>query len=69
MKQKNYTGINRLLKSSAIQSLLNKQADGSLKEFLDEYSKALPDTKMYGLPTIIKAEIKVLKYNSNYKGN
>ena len=41
----------------------------ALKEFLNEYSKALPDTKMYGLPTIIKAEITVLKYNSNYKGN
>lgn len=41
----------------------------ALKEFLTEYSKALPDTKMYGLPTIIKAEIMPLKYSSNYKGS
>ena len=38
----------------------------ALKEFLAEYSKALPDTKMYGLPSIIKAEIVPLKYHSNY---
>lgn len=38
----------------------------ALKEFLDEYSKALPDTKMYGLPTIIKAEIMTLRYSSSY---
>ena len=41
----------------------------ALKEFLAEYSKALPDTKMYGLPSIIKAEIVPLKYNSSYKGD
>lgn len=38
----------------------------ALKEFLIEYSEALPDTKMYGLPTIIKAEIVPLKYSSSY---
>lgn len=35
----------------------------ALKEFLDEYGKGLPDTKMYGLPSIIKAEISPIVFN------
>ena len=35
----------------------------ALKEFLNEYSKGLPDTKMYGLPNIIRAEILPLVFN------
>ena len=35
----------------------------ALKEFLDEYGKGLPDTKMYGLPNIIKAEILPVVFN------
>lgn len=37
----------------------------ALKEFLEEYSKSIPDTKMYGLPNIIRAEILPLVYNKN----
>ena len=47
MKQKNYTGINRLLKSSTIQSLLTKQEDGSLKEFLDDWKWIFGYSKKY----------------------
>ena len=35
----------------------------ALKEFLSEYGKGLPDTKMYGLPNIIKAEILPVVFN------
>ena len=38
----------------------------ALKEFQEEYKKSLPDTKMYGLPTIIKGELLPLAY---YKEN
>ena len=41
----------------------------ALKEFLGEYSKSLPDTKMYGLPNIIRAEILPLVYNKNEEEN
>lgn len=34
----------------------------ALQEFAEEYKKSLPDTKMYGLPTIIKAELLSLAY-------
>ena len=38
----------------------------ALIEFQEEYKKSLPDTKMYGLPTIIKGELLPLAY---YKEN
>lgn len=34
----------------------------ALQEFAKEYQKALPDTKMYGLPMISKAELLPLAY-------
>lgn len=34
----------------------------AINEFLKEYEKALPDTKMYGLPIITKAELLPLMY-------
>ncbi len=34
----------------------------ALKEFYEEYKKSIPDTKMYGLPNIIKGEIYPLAY-------
>jgi len=34
----------------------------ALEEFLENYKKAIPDAKMYGLPSIIKAEIIPLMY-------
>lgn len=35
----------------------------ALEEFLSEYGRGLPDTKMYGLPNIIKAEIFPVVFN------
>ena len=37
----------------------------ALKEFQEKHRKALPDTKMYGLPVIIKAEILQLAYSED----
>ena len=34
----------------------------ALQEFIREYAKVLPDTKMYGLPIISKAELLPLMY-------
>lgn len=34
----------------------------ALREFIEEHEKALPDTKMYGVPFIQKAEIYPLMY-------
>lgn len=34
----------------------------ALQEFLKEYQKVLPDTKMYGPPCITKAEILPIMY-------
>lgn len=34
----------------------------ALQEFYETYKKTLPDTKMYGLPTIIKGELLPLAY-------
>lgn len=38
----------------------------AIQKFQEEYKKALPDTKMYGLPPITKAELLPLAY---YKEN
>jgi hypothetical protein len=40
----------------------NPDLIGALNEFIKEYQKALPDTKMYGLPPITKAELLPLMY-------
>lgn len=37
----------------------------ALKEFVDEHKKVFPDTKMYGMPFIQKAEIYPLMYSIN----
>ena len=34
----------------------------ALQEFTKEYTSALPDTKMYGIPSINKAELLPLAY-------
>lgn len=35
----------------------------ALQEFLDEYKKAIPDSKIDGMPTITKAELLPLMYS------
>ena len=39
----------------------------ALDRFLVEYKKTLPDTKMYGMPEIIKAEIIPCMYEPVYE--
>lgn len=39
----------------------------AIKLFKEEYAKTLPDTKMYGLPDILEAEIFPLMYQNIYK--
>ena len=39
----------------------------ALKEFLDEYGKGIPNSKMYGLPRIISAELLPLMSRSKSK--
>ena len=41
----------------------------ALQEFAEEYKKALPDTKMYGLPNILKAELLPLAYFKEKTGD
>lgn len=45
-------------------SVITEQADLilALQEFVKEYQSTLPDTEMYGLPPILKAEISPLAY-------
>ena len=45
-------------------NILTEQPDLilALQEFAEEYRKALPDTKMYGLPIITRAELLPLAY-------
>ena len=52
-------------------NMLTEQPDLilALQEFAKEYQKALPDTKMYGLPSIIKAELLPLAYFNEGKEN
>ena len=39
----------------------------AILEFKQQYMKGMPDTKMYGMPEIIKAEIIPVMYNSIYE--
>ena len=46
-KQRKYTGINRLFKSEAIQSMLDRRNDGSLREFLEDWKWIFSYSKKY----------------------
>ena len=46
-KQIKYTGINRLLKSDAIQVMLNRMHDGTFKEFIDDWKWIFGFSKKY----------------------
>ena len=37
----------------------------ALKEFVNEHKRVFPDTKIYGIPFIQKAELYPLMYSSN----
>lgn len=41
----------------------------ALQEFIDEHKKVFPDTKMYGMPFIQKAELYPLMYNRKEVNN
>ena len=51
-------------------NILTEQPDLvlALQEFAEEYQRALPDTKMYGLPNISKAELLPLAYFKEKEG-
>jgi hypothetical protein len=38
----------------------------AIMEFKHQYMKGMPDTKMYGMPEIIKAELLPIMYDSIY---
>lgn len=46
-------------------SMLTESPDllQALQEFVEEHKKVFPDTKMYGMPFIQKAELYPLMYN------
>ena len=47
MNEKKYTGINKLLKSDYIQSILDKLADGTFGEFIDDWKWIFQFSKRY----------------------
>ncbi|MBR4910507.1 MAG: ABC transporter ATP-binding protein [Clostridia bacterium] len=47
MKKGKYTGINRLLKSDALQAIINKIYDGTFKEFLGDWKWIFSFSKKY----------------------
>ncbi len=49
MKKSNYTGINKLLKSDALQVLINKIYDGTFSEFIDDWKWIFSFSKKYRL--------------------
>lgn len=47
MKNKTYTGFNRILKSAALQTLFDRTEDGSIKEFIDDWKWIFGYSKKY----------------------
>ena len=47
MKNKTYTGFNRILKSTALQTLFDRAEDGSIKEFIDDWKWIFGYSKKY----------------------
>ena len=47
MNKRKYTGINKLLKSDALQSLINKIYDGTFTEFIDDWKWIFSFSKKY----------------------
>ena len=47
MKNKTYTGFNRILKSAALQTLFDRAEDGSIKEFIDDWKWIFGYSKKY----------------------
>ena len=43
----NYTGINNLLHSDALQKILNSKSDGSLRQFLNDWKWIFEYSKKY----------------------
>ena len=44
---KEYTGVNRILKSDSLQSLLDRWNDGTFSSFLDDWKWILSYSKRY----------------------
>ena len=47
MKNKTYTGFNRILKSAALQTLFDRTENGSIKEFIDDWKWIFGYSKKY----------------------
>ncbi len=47
MSEKNFTGINKILKSEFVQALLDKMQDGTFSEFLDDWKWIFQFSKRY----------------------
>ena len=60
MKNKTYTGFNRILKSTALQTLFDRAEDGSIKEFIDDWKWIFGYSKKY-LQKYTDAYIKAIK--------
>lgn len=53
MEKGKYTGINRLLKSDALQVFINKIYDGTFKEFIDDWKWIFSFSKKYRLIVVL----------------
>lgn len=60
MNKANYTGFNRILKSDAVQAFLNRSADGSIREFLDDWKWIFHFSKKYKWATVIYTVLGIL---------
>lgn len=55
-----YTGMNRLLKSQALQSMLNRIDDGSIREFIDDWKWIFGYSKKYQWAIVIYTVLGIL---------
>lgn len=60
MNKQTYTGFNRILKSDAIQAFLNQKADGSIRDFLDDWKWIFEYSKKYKWAILIYTVLGIL---------
>ena len=60
----NYKFVLHVKYGTGVANMPTNQPDiiEAIKEFKEEYGRGIPDTKMYGLPDIISAELQPLMY-------
>ena len=64
----NYKFVLKVKYGTGKACMLTNQPDlvEAIKEFKEEFGKSIPDTKMYGLPDIISAELFPLMKRNNH---